>query len=104
MSARSAILRRSLLVTAVLSLVCSAVASALPGEPVRAEDEAEAAIDRVRQGEIYLILRGGSPVRSNELCNHLWKVAGSLAKLDWTPPSVRIRVVVQESEGIERED
>ena len=48
-----------------------------------------------RQGEIYLILRGGCPVENEGLRRHLWKVAGSLAESDWEPPLVRVRVVVQ---------
>jgi hypothetical protein len=48
-----------------------------------------------RQGEIYLILRGGAPVRNEELRTHLWRLAGSLAAKDWTPPQVQVRVIVQ---------
>lgn len=48
-----------------------------------------------RQGEIYLILRGGCPVQNEELRTHLWRVAGSLAAHDWTPPQVQVRVIVR---------
>lgn len=48
-----------------------------------------------RQGEIYLILRGGGPVQSEELRSHLWRIAESLAEKNWTPPEVRVHVIVQ---------
>ncbi len=48
-----------------------------------------------RQAEIYLILRGGAPVQNEELRAHLWRLAGSLAAKNWTPPQTQVRVIVQ---------
>lgn len=47
-----------------------------------------------RQREIYRILQGGSPVADADLADHLWRVAGSLATRNWTPPRVTVSVVV----------
>ncbi len=46
------------------------------------------------QEEIFEILKGGGALSDPGLLEHLWRVAGSLACRDWTPPAVTIRVVV----------
>ena len=43
---------------------------------------------------IFAILCGGMPAIEPELRAHLWKVAGSLAAKPWTPPTVKVRIVV----------
>jgi hypothetical protein len=63
----------------------------LPAGAPAAPDRQEARLDRET---IFAILCGGLPAVDPGLKAHLWKVAGSLAAKPWTPPTVKVRVVV----------
>lgn len=53
--------------------------------------------EALRRAEIFRILQGGSPVSDAALAEHLWQVAGSLARTGWTPPRVVVQVVVKDT-------
>jgi hypothetical protein len=45
------------------------------------------------RAQIFEILMGGNQAPDPGLLEHVWQVAGSLAGVDWQPPSVTVRVV-----------
>jgi hypothetical protein len=61
-----------------------------------------APVAELAQQEIFEILCGGMVPQDSALAEHLWKVAGSLARRGWTPPTVTVRSVVRASEPAPR--
>jgi hypothetical protein len=55
--------------------------------------------EALRRAEIFRILQGGTAVTDAALAEHLWVVAGSLARTGWTPPRVTVQVVVKEPDA-----
>lgn len=55
--------------------------------------------EALRRAEIFRILQGGSSVTDAALAEHLWVVAGSLARTGWTPPRVTVHVVVKDADA-----
>jgi hypothetical protein len=55
--------------------------------------------EALRRAEIFRILQGGTSVTDAALAEHLWAVAGSLARSGWTPPRVTVRVVVKDADA-----
>ena len=53
--------------------------------------------EALRRAEIFRILQGGESVTDAALAEHLWTVAGSLARTGWTPPRVTVQVVVKDA-------
>jgi len=54
--------------------------------------------EALRRADIFRILQGGSSVTDAALAEHLWEVAGSLARTGWTPPRVTVQVIVKDTE------
>lgn len=52
--------------------------------------------EALRRAEIFRILQGGASVTDAALAEHLWTVAGSLARTGWSPPRVTVQVVVKD--------
>jgi hypothetical protein len=70
-----------------------------PAAPVAAPAAVAGKADPVRQREIFQILQGGALLEDASLADHLWRVAGSLALRDWSPPRVQIHVVVGDADS-----
>jgi len=78
----------------------------VPSAPVvlgtaRGEDSVAVSTEPARE-DIFRILCGGVVPEDSALADHLWQVAGSLARRDWTPPRVTVRSVVRASEASRR--
>jgi hypothetical protein len=81
-----------------IAIVSSLLVSA--GILLSPSSEAEGAARRqptfeARREEIFQTLRGGDAELSRDVTAHLWKLAGELAHSEWTPPRMRVKVVVR---------
>ena len=89
------------------------------GQPLLAPEDAQAAVPatkssptaaaasmlatddpfEARRFEIFQILRGGDVTLTEDVNEHLWRLASSLAATDWRSPRVHIEVVVRKTNG-----
>jgi hypothetical protein len=84
-----------------------AIVSSAPVVQSTARGEDSVAVSRpltaeLARQEIFEILCGGVLPEDSALAEHLWQVAGSLARRAWTPPRVTVRSVVSASEASRR--